>query len=60
MDAEQKREPELGETRVMVCPVCGQMAECAYGPDPFALEIHGDHTPGWACSACRHESMMDT
>ena len=37
---------------------CGS-TDVTFGSDPYASEIHDDHTPVWMCDACRHESLMD-
>jgi hypothetical protein len=51
--------PQVGETRMMVCPECGLLAECTYDADPFREDIHADATPVWECAQCRYESARD-
>jgi hypothetical protein len=42
-----------------ICIHCGTTANLEFGPDPYAMEIHGDETPVWECYYCRYESAMD-
>ena len=44
------------------CEDCGKPfceRHIIYEEDPFAAEIHDDHTKVWACEDCRLESVAD-
>lgn len=53
-------------TELHVCKDCQRLLaegegddEVRYGEDPFAAEIHNDHTLHWMCGVCVQESLMD-
>lgn len=41
------------------CRSCGGVVGVTLDADPYASEIHGDHTPVWMCSGCREASAGD-
>lgn len=40
------------------CERCGA-DDATYEANPYAAEIHGDHSPCWMCDSCRMESASD-
>lgn len=41
------------------CSGCRTLVGVSFGPDPFASDVHGDHTPVWLCESCAYERAMD-